>query len=356
MLLILLCAFLVASFTLYFLYPMAIKIGFVDRPSARKLHQGDIPLIGGISVFLPMVIVLQIEPELIANSQIFVFCAACFLLIGLLDDKLDLSVKLRIILISAISFFLVSYCNIKIQQLGDLMGFGNVILNDFEILFNVLAILGAITAFNMVDGLDGLLGGLAIVTLSSFALLFTFNEQYNLLLFCALIIVSLIPYVCCNLGLLPGKKRKVFMGDSGSLFIGFVIFWLLIASTQYNETSPRINSLNPVTMLWLIAIPLMDMVYTMIRRLRKKQSPFKADREHIHHICHRLGLSSIQTLMLICAFATLFAVIGIVGEIYHVSEMLMFISFIVAFIGYYFCFTHIWKVSVLLRHVSNLFK
>ncbi|MEI6896432.1 MAG: UDP-N-acetylglucosamine--undecaprenyl-phosphate N-acetylglucosaminephosphotransferase, partial [Psychromonas sp.] len=355
MLLLLLCAFIVASFTLYFLYPIAVKIGFVDRPSKRKLHQGDIPLIGGISVFLPIVIVLQIQPELIANSQVFVFCAACFLLIGLLDDKFDLSVKLRIILTSAISIFLVIYSDIKIHQLGDLVGWGNLTLNNFEILFNVIAIIGAITAFNMVDGLDGLLGGLAIVTLSALALLFAINEQYNVLLFCALIMVSLLPYIYCNLGLLPNKKRKVFMGDSGSLFIGFVVFWLFIESTQYHDTSPHINSLHPVTVLWLIAIPLMDMAYTMIRRIRKKQSPFKADREHIHHVCHRLGLSSTQTLMLICTFAILFASIGIIGEIYHFSEMIMFISFIIVFIGYYLCFTHIWKVSVLLRHVSNRF-
>lgn len=359
MLLTLFFAFFIASLSLYIFYPLAIKVGFVDCPSARKLHQGNIPLIGGISIFLPVAILLQIYPDLIAHSQTFVCCSAFFLIIGLIDDKFDLSVKLRISLIVAISIWLVTYADIKIHDLGDLMGFGNISLNHIEILFNAIAIVGAVTAFNMVDGLDGLLGGLAIVTLSSLGLLFAIKEQYDLLLFCGIIIASIIPYVCCNLDLLPKKKMKIFMGDSGSLFIGFVIFWLLIEGSQNHHINNPLNvvhPLHPVTVLWIIAIPLMDMTYTMIRRIRKKQSPFKADREHIHHVCDRLGLSSLQTLLLICTLASLFSIIGLIGEIFHVSEMIMFISFIMVFIGYYLCFTHIWKVTVVLRHFTRRFK
>ncbi|PKF62523.1 undecaprenyl-phosphate alpha-N-acetylglucosaminyl 1-phosphate transferase [Psychromonas sp. psych-6C06] len=352
MLLTLLFAFCLASFTLCILYPIAIKVGFVDRPTSRKLHQGNIPLIGGVSIFLPIVILLFFVPDVISNSQVFICCSGLLLLIGLIDDKFDLSVFIRVLLITAISIWLVVFADIKIHHLGDLIGFGDLFLNNAEILFTVIAIIGAVTAFNMVDGLDGLLGGLSMVTFSALAVLFALNGQTNLLLFNTVIIVSIIPYVLCNLGLIPKRKMKVFMGDSGSLFIGFTVIWLLIEGSQ-REFGPQMdNQIKPVTALWIIAIPLMDMAYTMLRRIRKQQSPFKADREHIHHVCERLGLSSIQTLVLICCIAVVFALIGVIGEIMQLSEMFMFIAFIVTFIGYYLCFTHIWKVTVFLRNLS----
>jgi UDP-GlcNAc:undecaprenyl-phosphate GlcNAc-1-phosphate transferase len=353
MVLILTSAFCFASFILYILYPVAIKVGLVDRPSARKMHQGDIPLIGGVSIFFPIAFLIYLFPNIIANSHIYIACSGALLLLGLVDDKLDLSVLIRIIVIVAVSMGLVVYEDIKIHHLGDLVGIGEVALNNAEVLFTVIAIMGSVTAFNMVDGLDGLLGGLAIVSFSALAVLFGLNEQYNLLLFCTVLIASIIPYVCCNLGLLPHKRMKVFMGDSGSLFIGFTVVWLLIVGSQTQDGEAITNKIHPVTALWVIAIPLMDMAYTMIRRIRKKQSPFKADREHIHHIFERLGFTPRQTLVLICFISLLLAFIGIMGEILQISEMFMFIGFNLVFIGYYLCFTHIWKITVFLRNLCR---
>ena len=149
----------------------------------------------------------------------------------------------------------------------------------------------------------------------------------------------MIPYILMNLGLI-GHKRKVFMGDAGSMMIGFTVIWLLIGASQ-TEGTPMIR---PVTALWLIAIPLMDMVSIMIRRVKQGKSPFKPDRDHLHHICQRLGLSSIQTLGLICLIASLFAGIGILGEILLLPEYIMFYSFMVVFIGYLVILVNHFKV------------
>lgn len=356
MFLMLSIAFAMAAFSIYILRPMAIKLSFVDRPNERKLHQGNVPLIGGLSIFFPITFVLLLFPELINNSEIYILSSSLLLLIGFIDDKVDLSVTIRIFLIGVISSWLVLYADFRISYLGDLFGFGKVVLTSTDLLLTVAAIIGSITAFNMVDGLDGLLGGLASVTLGAMAILFGVNEQYDLLLFCCIVIASLTPYIICNLELLPNKKMKVFMGDSGSLFIGFTVVWLLIESSQGYDGAKMIHKMNPVTSLWIIAIPLMDMVYTMLRRIRKKQSPFKADREHIHHVFARLGFSPLQTLLTICSIATFFALIGIAGELLHIPEALMFFAFISAFIAYYFCFTHIWKVTVFLRRSFSSFK
>ena len=105
---------------------------------------------------------------------------------------------------------------------------------------------------------------------------------------CLLIVTALIPYILLNLGFPLGRRFKIFMGDAGSMFIGFSVVWMLIRGTQEVD----IIAFKPVTALWLIAIPLMDMATIMIRRMRKGHSPFKPDREHLHHICERMGLSS----------------------------------------------------------------
>lgn len=91
-----------------------------------------------------------------------------------------------------------------------------------------------------------------------------------------------------------GRRFKVFMGDAGSIFIGFTVIWLLIEATQ----GPNITPIRPVTALWMIAIPLMDMATIMVRRIRKGHSPFKPDREYWHHICQRLGMTNHMALFI----------------------------------------------------------
>ncbi len=130
------------------------------------------------------------------------------------------------------------------------------------------------------------------------------------------------------------------MGDAGSMLIGFTVIWLLLVSTQ-DTPSP----LRPVTALWLITVPLMDMVAIMIRRIRRGDSPFKPDREHMHHIFQRIGLSSTQTLIAICTIASLYAAVGIVGEIYDIPEYVMLYGFIACFGIYLYFLTHVWVIT-----------
>ena len=141
---------------------------------------------------------------------------------------------------------------------------------------------------------------MAINTLGAIALLLLLNQKENL--FTVLIVVALIPYLIFNLGFCGTRYRKIFMGDAGSMFIGFTVVWLLVTNTQGQSASFR-----PVTALWIVAIPLMDMAALIVRRIKKGRSPFHADRDHLHHICQRMGYSKIQTLFIICGMAALFA-------------------------------------------------
>ncbi|WP_239642766.1 hypothetical protein [Shewanella sp. POL2] len=155
----------------------------------------------------------------------------------------------------------------------------------------------------------------------------------------------MLPYIMLNLGFPFGRRFKVFMGDAGSIFIGFTVIWLLIVASQ----GERATAIRPVTALWLIALPLMDMVCIMIRRIRKGQSPFKPDREHLHHICQRMGLSSHSSLMVICTAAAIMVAVGIWSELAKVDENIMFLAFLATFALYFGLINNIWRITAFWR-------
>ncbi|MCF8780323.1 UDP-N-acetylglucosamine--undecaprenyl-phosphate N-acetylglucosaminephosphotransferase [Vibrio sp. IRLE0018] len=332
--------------TLFLMRKVARRIGLVDKPNARKLHVGCVPLVGGISICLVLAQYLIFRPETINHSGLYLASIAILSFVGALDDKFDMSFKIRMVIQAALSLLMINIAGMELHNLGNLLGFGNLYLGSTGSIVTILAVIGAINAFNMVDGIDGLLGGLSIVTFGALAFLLNIADQHGLTYLCVVIIVALLPYILMNLGLL-GRERKVFMGDAGSMMIGFTVIWLLLGISQ-TENKPLMR---PVTALWLIAIPLMDMAAIMIRRIRRGDSPFKPDREHLHHIFQRLGLSSRQTLIVICGFSTLLAVFGIYGEINKISEAFMFYSFLACFLIYATLLTYVWKITSFVRQL-----
>ncbi|PMM56264.1 UDP-N-acetylglucosamine--undecaprenyl-phosphate N-acetylglucosaminephosphotransferase [Vibrio lentus] len=331
--------------TIFLLRKFAKKIGLVDKPNARKLHNGAVPLIGGISICISILYFLLNNPNILPNTPLYAACLIILVGVGALDDKFDISFKLRFVIQAALSIAMMVIGGIELNTIGDILGSGEVVtLGWFGYLVTVLAVVGAINAFNMVDGIDGLLGGLSIVTFGGLGIMLNHDGQHNLAYICLVLIVIIVPYILLNLGAF-GRKRKVFMGDAGSMLIGFTVIWLLLLSSQNGSAPP----LRPVTALWLIALPLMDMMAIMIRRARRGDSPFKPDREHLHHIFQRLGLSSTQTLIVICSIATTYAGIGIYAEMIGISEYVMFYLFIIFFIIYLLLLSNIWKITAYLR-------
>lgn len=151
-----------------------------------------------------------------------------------------------------------------------------------------------------------------------------------------------------NLGML-GRERKIFMGDAGSMMIGFTVVWLLLGASQTQSQT----LMRPVTALWLIAVPLMDMAAIMIRRIRRGDSPFKPDREHLHHIFQRLGLGPKQTLVVICMIALGFAGFGIYAETVNISEATMFYLFIACFLIYTTLLSYVWRITSFIRRLRS---
>lgn len=316
--------------TIFIMRKFAKKIGLVDRPNERKLHNGSVPLVGGLSICISILYFLLNNPESLPHSSLYAASIITLVLVGALDDKFDLSFKLRFAVQAALSLTMMVIGDIELNTVGDIIGTGDIItLGWFGYFVTILAVIAAINAFNMVDGIDGLLGGLSIVTFIGLAFMLTYDRQYDLAHICIVLVVIILPYILLNLGVF-GRKRKVFMGDAGSMLIGFTVIWLLLLSSQNGSAPP----LRPVTALWLIAIPLMDMAAIMIRRIKKGVSPFKPDRVHLHHLIQQLGFSSKNTLLIICTLSSLCAVMGVTSEIYNVPEYIMFYLFLILFCIY----------------------
>ncbi|MBL4240365.1 UDP-N-acetylglucosamine--undecaprenyl-phosphate N-acetylglucosaminephosphotransferase [Vibrio fluvialis] len=330
--------------SLFLLRKVAKVVDLVDKPNTRKLHNGAIPLVGGISICVSLLYFLFNNQNIIPNTPLYSVCLIILVTVGALDDKYDISFKIRFAIQAALSVAMMVMGGIELHTIGNVLGMGNITLGWLGYVITIFAVVGAINAFNMVDGIDGLLGGLSIVTFGGLSIMLAHDGQTNIAYLCIVIIVIMMPYILFNLGAF-GRKRKVFMGDAGSMLIGFTVIWILLLSSQNGKNPP----LQPVTALWLIAVPLMDMAAIMIRRIRRGDSPFKPDREHLHHIFQRLGLSSFQTLFAICFIAAVYASIGIYSEIREVPEYIMFYTFILCFIIYMTLLNNIWKVTKLLR-------
>jgi UDP-GlcNAc:undecaprenyl-phosphate GlcNAc-1-phosphate transferase len=342
--------FVVFLFSFVFLFlarKVAKKIGLVDRPDFRKRHQGLIPLVGGISSYAGICFTFWITHYHINHSSLYLACAGTLVFIGALDDRFDISVRLRAFIQGVVAVAMMSLAGLVLKNLGFILGPWDLILGPFGYLVTLLAVWAAINAFNMVDGIDGLLGGLSCVTFGAMGFVMYLHGYEELALWCFAMIIATLPYIFLNLGIC-GRRYKVFMGDAGSTLIGFTVIWILLQSTQ-----GVVHPMRPVTALWLIAIPLMDMVAIMYRRIRKGMSPFSPDRQHIHHLIMRAGFTSRQAFMLITLSAAILAIFGVLGDYLNVPESIMMLLFLGAFFVYGYCIKRAWRVARFVKRLKR---
>ena len=335
-------AFVSCFIMLRLLYPFAVKIRLVDRPNERKLHAGEIPLIGGLAMFAAFVIALLVSVPDLNQARGILIASTIIIIVGVLDDHHDISVRLRFVLQTIAVLVMTSFSNVVVNDLGDLVGFGIFSLAGWAIPFTVVAAVGSMNAMNMIDGVDGLAGSTSLVCF--LAVLFLYSLAGDIALKPLLFAAVLIPFILNNIG----SARKVFMGDSGSMFLGFGVAWVLLEASQGEDAV-----MAPVTALWVFAIPLIDMWAIMLRRVMKGQSPFMADRDHLHHIFLRAGFSHRATLNIMSLIAVLFACVGILGHVYQVPEWVMFAGFMLILTAYIWGIRHVWTVLKYIRHRSE---
>ncbi len=333
-----LTAFAAASLLLWVLEPAARHMGLVDRPGGRKLHTSPTPLIGGLAMAVAFAFsVLWLAVPLSAYRLLFAG-ALVLVVVGVLDDLRELSPNARFGAQIAAGLIMTLGAGVVLEDLGHLVSVGHpVSLGVFAVPLTLLATIGVINAVNMSDGIDGLAASLTLVAVGSLGLIAWWAGQVDSLGILILLAGVLLAFLVFNLRL--DGSALVFMGDAGSMFLGFVLAWLLVKFSQGDE-----RLFAPVTALWIFALPLIDTVSMMLRRALLGRSPFHADREHFHHIVMAAGFTPKQTLALMVLLAVIAATIGLAGHFFGVAEHWMFLGFIALFVLHFRMVMSVWRV------------
>ncbi len=334
-----LIALFATSSLLYFLSSRAHYLGLVDRPSNRKVHETDIPTVGGIAIFAGFLLALFSSPISHVYLVGFVVPALLLVSVGAIDDVVTMSHKPRFVVQILAGLLMTVAGGVVVTQLGELLIPGKVItLGVLAIPFTVVCVVGLVNAFNMSDGIDGLAGSLTLVALLGLGTVAYLGGQLAMVAGLSFLGFSLVAFLGFNARYLWRKRADIFLGDCGSTLLGFAVVWFSVSLSQGEHAV-----MTPATPLWFVVLPLFDMATLLIRRLRNGRHPFEADREHLHHIFLAAGFSVGQTVLMLTAVASLLASTGIAGLYLGVPESVMFGLYLCLFAGYFYLVAQTWK-------------
>ncbi|NEX17862.1 MAG: undecaprenyl-phosphate alpha-N-acetylglucosaminyl 1-phosphate transferase [Halochromatium sp.] len=310
-------------------HKLAPRLGLLDHPSERrKIHSHAVAPVGGIAIFTAVLTAVLLYGQPSIEFGYGLLGGAVLVIVGLIDDRFNLGYRIRLFAQIVAASILTIGGDITLSSLGDLIGIGPLELGHLAAPLTIFAIVGLINAINMTDGIDGLAGGLVLINIAGVLMVLP-PQSETLALLLPILFAAMLPYLACNLEAPGFRGRKVFLGDAGSLLLGYIVAWALI-----DASSQAPAGLTPVGALWLIAIPLMDTLSVMGRRMLRRASPFKADRGHLHHLLTRMTGSTRVALVMILSLALLLAAFGLMANELQMSESALFAIALLTFLAY----------------------
>jgi UDP-GlcNAc:undecaprenyl-phosphate GlcNAc-1-phosphate transferase len=324
--------FLVTTLFMFALRPVARGVGLIDRPGGRKMHVGEIPVIGGLAMMAGLV-VGSVYGYTSHNLSYFLTALGVLVLVGALDDRYDLPASVRFLAQICATLLMVAGADVYVADLGAPF-FDEVLdLGWFSVPFTVLIVLTAINAFNMFDGSDGVAGIQALMALVFLGFTCIFADARQHLPIIAGLIGCLLGFLIFNWPSQRTRNVRAFMGDAGSTMLGFSLAWISIELSQGTA-----RAMSPVVALWIFALPIFDLFSSMIRRVSQGLSPFHGDSEHLHHVLKRFGLSSRRVAQIVLLTSALCAAIGVGGYFSAVPDGALFVSWLIVGIAYHMVF------------------
>lgn len=282
--------------TTFILYPLILKFALrqkcVDIPNQRKQQEKPVPLLGGVSIFLGMYFALAVAIGFWHYTSLIpvLMMASLMLMVGLIDDMVDVPAMLRFIMEILLFTILITYTDAYVDNLYDLWHVGTF-SQWIALPITVVACVGIVNAINMVDGVNGLAGGLCMmIGICAGVVLMLAGDVANAVLAFAMV-AALVPFLIHNIF---GDTSKMYLGDSGSLLLGTIVSWLVIQlmKTDFSSFLQNGGSLcNVALCVALLSIPVFDTLRVMVVRIAHGQSPMHADRNHLHHIIYDYGES-----------------------------------------------------------------
>jgi len=318
-------SFFVCALAILALRPLAIAVDLIDRPGGRKHHHGDVPIVGGLAMFVGIVLGVGLVPLPGAIGGAYLAACAIVVTVGLIDDRFNLSPWTRLPGQIVATLVLIVGGGVAVTSLGDPFGTGPIILSGYvSIGFTVLIVTAAINAFNMLDGLDGLAGSVALTSLLAIAYLSWTPRLFVALAVSLVLMGAICAFLIFNVPIRINRGVRCFMGDAGSTLLGLSIAWLCIRLSE----SPR-SEVSPVTTLWMVALPLYELVWSTARRIVRGVSPFKADADHFHHLLLKAGFGVRGAFLAFVGLTIILAGVGLAFGHFRVSDQVSFLLLVV---------------------------
>jgi len=337
--------FVLAFFIAQWLIPQAIRFAhrfqLVDHPNFRKKHLKSTPILGGVSIFISVVFTLGLTSLFLYNFPdsdlnfkiVFGLCSAVSLMVffGLKDDILEVGPLEKVIFQIITALFVIISCEIRIDTFDGLFGIYEL-PTIFSYIFSVFVFVVVVNAFNLIDGIDGLSASVGLISTSYFGVFFYLND---------LVIQSVI--MICYSGalvsfLIFNFKKRLFLGDNGSMSLGVIIafgvFSVITITNGINfvgETGYFINN-SSVIVLALISFPLLDTIRVFCIRLMQGKSPFRPDRNHLHHHLTNLKLSHIESTLLVVIYTLVITGIALALNSWDITKHFFIMLFLSSFI------------------------
>jgi UDP-GlcNAc:undecaprenyl-phosphate GlcNAc-1-phosphate transferase len=306
------------------LRPVAVAINLVDRPGGRKTHHGNVPIVGGLAMCLGFVFGIGLVESTRPLTGALISSFALVVTVGMVDDRFSVSPWLRLPLQAAAAVLVTVGTGTEVSSIGDVLGTGPIQFHGvLSLLLTILFVMTAINAFNMLDGMDGLAGTVALVALAAIGWSAAHAGRADLAAVCEVMAAATMAFLVFNLPTRRNRRVRCFMGDAGSTLLGVSMAWICIRISQMTGgtgsgvTYPVIS---PVATLWLVALPVFEFFWTIIRRALRGQSPLRADAEHFHHLLLRAGFGVQGAFMMFLVLTVLFAATGLTLDALNVPE------------------------------------
>ncbi len=317
--------------SLLILKPLAQYLKLVDHPGGRKEHRKATPLIGGIALFNGfLVLFLQLHHP---NPFILGLLTASFIIVcvGIQDDRHDIAPSFRLIfqIIAILCLALLGQTYLK--YLGNILFIGDIHLGKLGgIAFSTFMLITYINAINMLDGLDGLASSL--IFLQSILLLgvsLAFHDHLTTTLLISFLLMLSV-FMTFNFPIIGRQQAWVFLGDSGSNFIAIFVAGVVMhmANTDISD------SIRPLTFLWIITFPFLDITGVCLARKQRKKSCTLPGRDHIHHLLLDIGFSNVQVLFILCIASLSFGLFGFILAFFNIPESIQFVMLILSQVIY----------------------
>jgi UDP-GlcNAc:undecaprenyl-phosphate GlcNAc-1-phosphate transferase len=284
----------------------ATALGLVDRPGGRKVHARSVPLIGGVAILLGFGLASLLLPIGLRPYAALYAGLAVIALSGLIDDAIGLPAHWRLLAQLVMAVLVVVAGGPILTDIGSLPGVGLVSLGVLAAPITVIAIVGFVNSLNMMDGADGLAGGASVLILVGLSIAAWLAGNVQIPALALTLAAAVMGFLVFNLRTPWRRRASVFLGDGGSLALGFAVIWLALETAALPG-----RVISPMGIAWLLAVPVVETLNLIVRRLMRGKSPFHPDREHLHHILRRAGFSVGQTTWLILGLMTVMAAVGL---------------------------------------------